>query len=188
MLFRVLLALFMALASATPAAAAWRMAETAHFRLYGEVSEGSLRERARLLEDFNLLLRRLTNGGAEAEDAPKLDIFLVDDAGDAMPFGKVAAQVGGFYAASAGRIAAFSETGDNGQFILLHEYVHHFMLSRTRLSYPAWYVEGFAEYFSTAKFTSRDIEVGGVSTGRAMQLARGTWLPLTRLLARDPKL
>ncbi len=61
----------------TAANAAWRVAETAHFRVYGEQSETLLRERAVLLEDYSALLRILTNGVEEMDGAPRLDIFLV---------------------------------------------------------------------------------------------------------------
>jgi hypothetical protein len=172
----------------TAANATWRVAETAHFRVYGEQSEALLRERAVLLEDYSALLRMLTDGVAEIDGAPRLDIFLVGSVKEARPFGTVGSNVAGFYAASPGRIAAYSELGEFGKTILLHEYTHHFMLGGRGVAYPRWYVEGFAEYFSTALFKAKTIEFGGVSSFRAMQLVRGNWLPLQRVLANDPKL
>jgi hypothetical protein len=173
---------------ATPASAAWRVAETAHFRLYGEQSESVLRERVILLEDFSNLLGLLTTGAGKVEGAPPLDVFLVDKIADATPFRPVGKNIADFYITTSGRIAAFSETGAFGQLILLHEYTHHFMLGQAAVAYPRWYVEGFAEYFATAVFKTATVEFGGVSPGRAMQLVRGVWLPFDRLIARDPML
>ncbi len=176
------------LIAATPALATWRVAETAHFRVHGRQSETRLRERATLLEDYVELLKLLTNRRDLPDGAPRLDVFLVDEIADAMPFERVERHIAGFYAATPGRIAAFAETGATGQVILLHEYTHHFMLGSNTAAYPKWYVEGFAEYFATAKFSADTIEFGGVPPGRGSQLVRGDWLPLTRLLARDPDL
>src|SRR5688500_4343027 len=36
--------------------------------------------------------------------------------------------------------------------ILLHEYAHHFVLQNYAGAFPAWFVEGFAEFNSTARF------------------------------------
>ncbi|WP_426165476.1 hypothetical protein [Sandarakinorhabdus sp. DWP1-3-1] len=176
------------LIAAAPALATWRVAETAHFRVYDRQSEKRLRERATLLEDYVALLKLLTNRRDLPEGAPRLDVFLIDDVADAMPFERPDQNIAGFYVATPGRIAAFAETGATGQVILLHEYTHHFMLGSNTAAYPKWYVEGFAEYFATAKFNADTIEFGGVPPGRGSQLVRGDWLPLTRLLARDPAL
>jgi tetratricopeptide (TPR) repeat protein len=47
------------------------------------------------------------------------------------------------------------------QIVLLHEYAHHFMMQNYHGAFPAWLIEGFAEFHSTAKF-EKD---GGVGIG-----------------------
>ncbi len=170
---------------AAPAHAGWSVAETAHFRLYSQESPAKLRERAAVLEDFHRLLQSWTNAEAAPDDAPRLDIYLVPRIADAKPFGKVARDVAGYYTATVGRIAAFGDLSDMGQIVLLHEYSHHFMLGSAGVAYPAWYVEGFAEYFSTATFRPDRIELGRPTLGRAQWLAYAKWLPLERIVSRD---
>ena len=59
--------------------------------------------------------------------------------------------------------------------------LHHFPAA-----YPAWYVEGFAEFFSIVKFP-RDgsIEFGHVPLARAPGLVMGSLYPVKNLFARN---
>jgi hypothetical protein len=58
------------------------------------------------------------------------------------------------------------------------------MMGSGAVAYPAWYVEGFAEYFMTAEFAPDRINFGKVNENRANWLVHGTWLPLEKVLAR----
>ena len=73
-----------------------------------------------------------------------------------------------------------------GNQILFHEYAHHFMMQNPTAPYPAWFVEGFAEYFATVRFTARKIDIGHSSRGRAYSVQEGQWLPMERLLSGGP--
>jgi hypothetical protein len=147
-----------------------------------------------LREDCLQLLVRAT-GRDLPPDAPRLDVFLVGDIQSASPWQPVGSNVSGFYRASPGRVSAIaleevrgSRSSGLAQALLLHEYAHHFLLGASRTAYPAWYVEGFAEYFSTARFRDDRIEYGEASPIRATALAQARWIPLESLLARDPAL
>ena len=70
---RTLLFLLIGLVVASPGAAAWRVAESAHFRVYADMSATDLRRRAELLEDYRTLLGKFTTAQVD-EAAPKLDI------------------------------------------------------------------------------------------------------------------
>jgi hypothetical protein len=170
----------------TPAQAApWRLAETAHFRVYSDGSAKTLVDQAAVLEDYRALLETLTNKPETDALTPKLDIFLLERLADARPFGQAPANAAGFYSANEGRIAAYVErSGELGKAVLLHEYAHHFMLGSGVVAYPAWYVEGFAEYFMTAEFAPDRISFGKFNENRAKWLVYGTWLPLEKILAR----
>ena len=177
-----------------PLLAEWKQAETQRFRVYADMPAPQLEQRARLLEDFHALLVRAT-GRNLPDGAPRLDVFLVENMADASPWRQVDPRISGFYRASAGRISAFameqvpdSRTPELAQTLLLHEYAHHFLLGASRNAYPAWYVEGFAEYYSTARFGEERIEYGLPSPVRSATLARAPWIPMERLLARDPSL
>jgi hypothetical protein len=179
------LALAAAVAATPVASAPWHLAETEHFRVYSDGQAKSLADQAAMLEDYRALLETLTNRRISDAPEPKLDIFLVDRLADARPFGVAPAGAAGFYSASDGRIAAYVERGGLlGRDVLLHEYAHHFMLGSGAVAYPAWYVEGFAEYFMTAEFAPDRINFGKFNENRANWLVRGTWLPLEKVLAR----
>jgi hypothetical protein len=135
-LMRALLFLLIGLVVASPGAAAWRVAESAHFRVYADMSATDLRRRAELLEDYRTLLGKFTTAQVD-EAAPKLDIYIVDTMSSAVPFGKVGPDVAGFYNAGDRGIAAFATKGEFGQKVLLHEYAHHHMFASTGQSYPA---------------------------------------------------
>ena len=190
---RWILALLLALLPA-PLLAEWRVAETPHFRLYGGLDERLLAERALLLEDFHALLVRSTGRGLPA-GAPRLDVFLVDRIADMPPGRKLPPGSAAYYLADAGRISAVALAHPSGggdglsaPELLLHEYAHHFMLGAGRFAYPAWYVEGFAEYFATADFGPRRVVLGQASPSRREALTSGSWLPMEKLLARSPDL
>jgi Flp pilus assembly protein TadD len=177
------LAALLVLASASPAAAEWRRAESANFVLYSQAGEARLREQAALLEDYQLFLRALT--GVSDPNAPnKLNIYMVRSGAQLRSIRNMPAGISGVYVAGSAGIAAVVDESapGQGQEILLHEAAHHFMKQYRPLPYPAWYIEGFAEYASTVTFRKDVIEYGRPSVGRAYTLVKGAWLPLDRIL------
>ena len=140
---------------AGPACAEWRRAETAHFILYGDVSERTLRTYATKIERFDALLRTYYPIQSDVQ-IPKLEIYLADGARDMrriLPDGSEG--IAGFYSADAGRIYTVTNISNpEALSTLFHEYAHHFMFHNFSAPYPAWYIEGFAEFVSTATFKS----------------------------------
>lgn len=170
-----------------PANGAWRRAETDHFILYGEIEEGRLREQAVVLEEFDRLLRLLT--GVDAASPPnKLPVYLVYNHDRLRLVRDVSYGVGGFYLASPDGIGAFVNQRTNvGRYgpndTLFHEYAHHFMLQYFPAGYPAWYVEGFAEYVATADFRSDILEFGRYNDNRSLWLSdKSRWIPYEHVL------
>jgi hypothetical protein len=175
-------------ATATPARAKWRRAESPNFVLTGDLPENALRERILLLEDFDRLLRILTPG--EEQPAPaKLHVYLVSGHAALNVVRDLQAGLDGFYTASTDGIVAAVDVGgaDEGNEILFHEYAHHFMMQNSTVIYPAWFVEGFAEYFETVRFGNRRIDIGNISRGWLYRLQHGTWLPMERVLSAGPQ-
>ena len=180
--------------AATPARADWLRAESPNFVVYSEESEARLRERITQLENFDRLLRIVTT----VNDPPapnKLHVYIVDGAAALRTIRPVGDGVAGFYTATPYGVAALVDRsigrGDGdlrdraAVDVLFHEYVHHFMMQYRANAYPAWYVEGFAEYFMTAQFQGRSIDIGRYSPGRAYAIVEGNWLPIERLLFGD---
>ena len=183
------------LAVAGPAGAAaspWLKAESAHFIIYTDTGEASAKTYDHMLEDFDSLLRTIY-GRPLNEPAPhKLKVYLVGGQDDFhrvvpdMPKGIV-----GAYFASDQDTFVVSVRGSNGargmfgDDTLLHEYSHHFMATNASTAFPGWYVEGFADYFSTADLGRKKISVGGDQSGpRRRALQRPVDLDLTVVLTR----
>jgi hypothetical protein len=169
------------LLGAAPAWAEWRRAESPNFVVYGNLSESQLRERILLLEDFDRLLRRLASSN---RPSPKLHVYVVSGIGDLRMIRPVNDGIAGYYIASNDGIAAFVDgrAEGRGTEILFHEYTHHFMWQHMPNSYPAWYVEGFADYFATVRFSARAIDIGHYSRSRAAWILDAPWLPMERIL------
>lgn len=177
-----MIALLMLLVFAGPAQAEWRRAESPNFVLYGTQSEQVLRQRILLLEDFDRLLRTITSV-SEPPSPNRLHIYLVDNPRQLQAIRRVPPGIAGFYTATAEGIAAVVDRSSqvNNQ-VLFHEYAHHFMLQYRPNAYPAWYIEGFAEYFMTVRFTDRTVDIGNFNPGRAYGITSAPWLPMERIL------
>jgi hypothetical protein len=175
-----------ALLSAAPARAEWRRAESPNFILYSTQPEAQLRQRILLLEDYDRLLRRMISV-TEPPVPNKLHIYIVDGNDDLQLIRQVPSTTAGMYEATSEGIAAFVDDSTNmsGNEILFHEYAHHFMLQYRPNAYPTWYVEGFAEYFMTARFSPTRIDIGDYSSSRSGSIRFGTWLPMERVLNGD---
>ncbi len=172
--------------AASPAHAEWRKAESERFVVYSEGSESSLRRFVQRLEIFDRVLNvRLTNSMGEAPPR-KLPIYLV---GSRAGLVKVRPGLGenivGYYMPSDEDIFALA-IRDGDDDTLLHEYAHHFMFQHSAYPYPAWFIEGFAEYYMTAEFKADRVLTGQANTNRAYWLRDGHWLDMQALLSSRP--
>lgn len=178
------LALLVACA-ASPARAEWRKAETAHFIVYGDVSERTIRAYAQKAERFDSLLRAYYPIENEYE-IPKLEIYIAEGRRDMLEASPgIPASVGGYYSPNSGRIHAVVDTeAMSGDVVLFHEYAHHFMFQMRSNAYPSWFVEGFAEYYASADVRPDRIQFGRHLPGRMNSLTQGgnTWAPMEDLL------
>lgn len=155
---------------AAPAAAEWRRAESQNFILYSEGDEAEVRQKATQLEQFDQLLRMFT--AVENERAgPKFRVYELNDYGavsrrfHGTALGVYMPNLRGPFALVPRADVWYGRMGTTAQEILFHEYTHHYMLQHFPGSYPSWYVEGFAEFFSTIAF----LESGEVEIGRPIQ-------------------
>ncbi|MGX7894856.1 hypothetical protein [Tsuneonella sp. HG222] len=175
------------------ASAEWLRADSKHFILYSEGSEGELRRFADDAEKFDALLRGWFKAGAH-EDASRLPIFILEDTDAVSRLRGVSdGSLGGFYTgntegafAVSSRERAQSEYQSTARQVLFHEYAHHFFTRYVPDSYPLWLFEGFAEYFSYTTFSRTEgYTVGNVAKARAYGLLDGDRLPIKRILTGD---
>lgn len=162
--------------------AEWRKAETRHFIVYSDGFERGLRDDALQLERIDQLMRRYF-ALPEIEGERKLPVYLVGARRDleaAQP--ELPERISGFYSANFRDIRAVA-LRTSGDETLRHEYGHHFMYRNFPGSYPAWFREGFAEFFSTATVTASGRATVGRSPASSIQALHNIrWLPMDRVL------
>ena len=160
----------------------WRKAETAHFIVYGNGFERDLRDDTIGLERVDQLMRTYF-GLTEAGGGRKLTVYVVRARRDlAVANPGLPETVAGVYSASFRDVRAIAVRGTGDEF-LRHEYAHHFMFRNFPGAYPAWFREGFAEFFMTATVTTDGrATVGKSSRMRIWSLTNLRWLPMERVL------
>jgi hypothetical protein len=185
-MFKTLLFL-LALVMPAVAGAQWREASTPHFVVYSKGDERSLRQAATDLERYDQLLRLALE--LPPESPGKVKIFLFDSIAEVQKsLGPGGGGVAGYYVGSArGPLAAGirpegNPADDFGWAVLYHEYAHHLMLQNFPGFYPRWFVEGFAEFYSSTRILKDNVaEVGRPAWG-SQTLRHFDWVPLKTLL------
>lgn len=181
---------------ATVAEARWLRAETDSFIIYSEGNEKSLREFASTLQRFDVALRLLLEVKEQGE-RNRLPIYLLASTGEVAKLytGSRSSSFVGFYRTGRDGSFAVSHRENGGrsrgtsasQETLFHEYAHHFMKRYRTGAYPAWIIEGFAEYYSTIDFDKNGKAlIGKPAYGRQYGLVQLPQIPVETLFATDP--
>ena len=191
-----MLALAAQLAAASPTHAEWLEASSEHFVIYGDQDETTARRFAERLERFHDSMAYVY---AKAQNKPgpsnRVTIFVVSSQAKVRKIiGTKDRYLGGIYMARAGAsvalipaLRASPGAESSGEMTLLHEYAHHFMIAGlTTRAYPRWFTEGFAEFFSNARFEKDGtVLLGTPANYRADELAYAREVPILTLLAFD---
>ena len=183
-------------ALATQAQAKWLRADTESFIIYSESNEKQLHEFAANLQRFDATLRLVFNVTDKGEES-RLPIYLVPSGDDVaeLATGSRKAPIVGYY--RQGRDGAFAmshrqkDTSVRGtsaaQQMLFHEYSHHFMKRHLRAAFPGWFIEGFAEYYSSVDFDKEGRGmIGQPVYRRAYGLLMLPKMPVQRVLLEPP--
>lgn len=181
-----------ALFVAAPAHAAWYQAASKHFVIYADDNPKRLHEFAERLERFDAAVRiAKTMDDPEVGDGNRLTVFVLPKVADVrVLYGDKTGFIDGFYTGRiSGPLAYIGQDAGtydlSGDTIFFHEYTHHLMMQETNAPpYPEWYVEGFAEFFSTPRF-DRDgsVALGLPAQHRAWGLFNGPKLKVAALFA-----
>lgn len=177
-----------------PALAEWHEATSRHFVIFSEGRPESLREFAIKVERFDALLRERLGVPDAEENPPRLTIFMLRDQRQVARIAKQGRYVAGIYMPrTSGSYALVHRDPANSKFdlgadeVLFHEYAHHFMLRYFPVAYPAWYVEGFAEFMATTDFTPDGrAKIGMPPYYRAYGLAFVSPIAVRRMLTAQP--
>ena len=180
---------------ATPADAAWMKATSAHFVVYADTREATLRKQASDLEYFDAMVRRFhqTDEQEKAESA-KVTVFVMPSISAVQKMSQMD-NVAGFYVPRVtGSIAFTPRSGGTDTFdltpriVLFHEYAHHFLFGNYAMAYPAWFGEGYAEFVSTMMERDGALWLGGAANHRAYSLVRANGLSIRQLFEPPAKL
>lgn len=175
---------------ASAASAKWLRADTRHFVIYSAGSSKELQQFGSNLERFDALLR-LKFSVVDDENPNKLVVYFLAGQESVGQFVRNAA---GFYSPNSEGTYAVANRDDgsellslSGMAVLFHEYAHHFMFRHFSYPYPAWYVEGFAEYYATVEFKKDGTwTMGKPPYYRAYGLIEGQHMAIDKVLFGDP--
>lgn len=180
---------------AAPSAAEWQRASSPHFIIYADEDPAKLRAFAEKLERFDKAVRIARSmKDPPVGDGGRLTVLVVRGEADVMQLKRGTGEALGFYTPRYwGSLAVVPRSVPNGssttpETVFFHEYAHHLMFSDMSGPVPAWLVEGFAEFMSTAEIR-KDGSVGlGASgshrAGTLRRLERET-VPLSVLLSGE---
>ncbi|WP_341208512.1 hypothetical protein [uncultured Sphingomonas sp.] len=188
-------AVALALGVATPATATWQQASSRHFVVYSDDAPDEVTEFATRLERFDKAMR-VMRGMSDPAFSPtqRVNVFVVKDISALQKLLGERNMAGVYMPRLSGPVAFVPrKTNDTGklamtaQAVLLHEYAHHFMFSSWGdRPFPAWFVEGFAEFNATMVFQPDSLLIGAPPLYRAYGLIDDQMLPMRDLLTMSP--
>ncbi|MCZ6508636.1 MAG: DUF1570 domain-containing protein [Acidobacteria bacterium] len=151
----------LALAPGTGSAAeteGWTRLETPSFTFFSNASEEVTRHYAGELETFRRFVARALGDGAVANPLPT-QVYLFDSAESFGEFSLGERNVGWFIGTRQANVIALDTSSVAGTEVAYHEYVH-FVVENSTPAVPLWLNEGLAEFYSTFRLGSDDLEVG----------------------------
>lgn len=160
---------------------AWFRAESQHVILYSDTSRDEAQRLLDNLERLDDLLRIYTKGysrtsGPESKITFYYTARFDDLARVGAGLGAPTPETVGVYSSCTDGVAGFGaqletiDTLDNSKLaryplnvslsFLFEAYARHFLYRHTDLRAPTWFIDGFAHYFSTVRFTDNRMSVG----------------------------
>lgn len=171
--------------------AQWTRADTANYVIYSKGSEAEIRSFAVKVERFTKLMQTRLQVKADP-DQLRLTIFMLTNRNDVES--AIGRDVSGYYTAhtqGAYAVTHREKSNVNGQSradtTLFHELGHHFMMRYGGDAYPAWLVEGFADFYSTVAFDKNGRpELGAVPYRRSYALLQAIPIRIEKMFSGFP--
>jgi tetratricopeptide (TPR) repeat protein len=177
------------------ARADWVEVSSDHFVLYGDQRPDELRKFAERLEMFHGAMSLVFKRDLpRPSPSNRVAVYVVTSTQQVRELTDINNRfVNGIYVQAAGNSFALvprlsdlkSRDGHSSDMTLYHEYAHHFMHTMTSHAYPRWFTEGFAEFFSTARFTDDQIAIGAPAKHRSNDFIYAQHVPIRDLLEYD---
>ena len=160
-----------------------------NFVLYGNIGEGSAQTLLEEIEEYRAAFLQQIGASQLGPEVIPVRIYIADGPKEIEKItGAVGA--GGVYRTSLdGPVFVLNSRsgfrrGNKARAIALHEYTHDLLARYTNTTYPRWYDEGLAEYFSTFKTNAKGhIIIGQPDREHAVALKKINWFPAERLLS-----
>ena len=169
----------------------WIKAQSDHFTLYSNAPENNTRSYIKDLEQFRALTLLLL-GSSDAGPQPRFTLYLLNNQDQIkLVRPSYSSGVAGVYFNCGEGDSAYSASLTKGDMyddqdpsliVLFHEYSHFVMFQHARTYYPPWYIEGFAEFLSTAAPAKDKISIGENNKMRSWTLAADRQIPYERVL------
>ncbi|MGE0669193.1 MAG: hypothetical protein AB7O49_21790 [Sphingomonadales bacterium] len=152
----------------------WNEVRSENFRILTNGDLAQARQLARDLEQFRASVIYVVGSKNIVSDIP-FRILALKSQADLRRFmnkraGRGVAYSGGFNSSLRGNFAVIdmsvkefdidAKRVSAADSIIKHEYVHYILRAKSRLRYPYWYEEGFAEYLSTLQYENGEVRVG----------------------------
>jgi tetratricopeptide (TPR) repeat protein len=156
-LYRILSAILLVFAVATPARAEWQEARSRHFIIYADEPPVDLRRYVERLERFDQAVRIVRKMNDPAlSDANRVRIFVLPNQGSIENLCGCNNVVGFYITRASGSVAFVPRkaglTNDkydmDADSVFFHEYSHHLQMQGADVGLPGWAREGFAEFFA----------------------------------------
>ncbi|MEW6211342.1 MAG: tetratricopeptide repeat protein [Acidobacteriota bacterium] len=173
------------LASTAEAKDKWINVRTKNFNIVSNASQQDTREVALKLEQFVYVFSKIFNTKTTA-DVPVTVVVFKDD-GSFKPFkplynGKPANIAGYFQRGEDENIIALNISGNQLRPLatIFHEYTH-LLTSYTARQWPAWLMEGIAEFYSSFEMQKQKVTIGAPISSHVFLLRENKFLPLQTL-------
>ena len=148
-------------------ASPWFRAESAHFIVYADTSREATAELLDNLERLDFLLRVYTKPFRKAGAAQgKLTLYYQDRVAglDGIDAAMPADAIGLYSSCTAGVQGFGFDLGEasrnEGLSYIFEGYARHFLYRHTDIRAPAAFIDGFAQYFASVRFTDTQMSIG----------------------------
>ncbi len=153
----------------------WFKAESQHFVVYSDTRHSDVAALLSKLERFRYVLRALS-GMNDDKGEPKLTLYYLSDEGQLRTVDpNVPEHAIGLYQSCEDGVQGYAvykpykprdgvpavqQDEDTGLTYIFQAYARHFFEAHFPIRTPAWYIDGYAQYFSTVRLDGNDAVVG----------------------------
>lgn len=154
----------------------WFRAESQHFIVYSDAKQQDVSQLLDKLERFDYLLRLYTKVDATTVSEEKITLYYMANVRDLNQIEKNQPRyaiglynscelgVQGFGAHMYYRVnperALEKQPENEGLAYIFEAYARHFLYRYTNLRTPTWYIDGFAQYFASTRFSETETLIG----------------------------